>query len=81
MVEEKLGHQCRQCCKETDQALTIFAGEDRDVRQLLLQRENNNLRIVRALCDLEQQAFKEETDTLKVVIAPKEQKRADLLQQ
>ena len=72
-VEERLDRQCRQ--------ETISVGEDRDASRLLLQRENNNLKIVRAFCDLKQQAIKEEMDTLKMTIATKEREQDQLGQE
>ena len=77
-VEERLDRQCRQ---ETDHASTIFVREDRNASRLLLQRENNNLKIVRAFCDLKQQAIKEEMDTLKMTIATKEREQDQLGQE
>jgi hypothetical protein len=77
-VEGRLGHQCH---RETAQALTVFAGKDRDARRLLLRRENNHLQIVRAFFDLKQHAVKDETNALKVAITAKEQERAEPLHQ
>ena len=47
---------------------------------MLLRRENTNLRIVNTLCNLEQQAVREETEALRAALAAKELEKAALLQ-
>ena len=49
-------------------------------RRMLLRRENTNLRIVNTLCNLEQQAVREETEALRAALAAKELEKAALLQ-
>ena len=78
-AKDQLVYLCRPCLHQDQMAEALLANETPQARQILLRRENHNLRIVRTFTTLEHQAVASTTQAWRAAVAAKEAERDILL--
>ena len=79
-AKDQLGHLCHPCLHQDQMAEALLANETPRARQILLRRENHNLRMVRTFTTLEHQAVAGTTQAWRIAVAAKEAERDMLLE-